>query len=95
MRSALKILTNKFLLSGIVFVVWMAYFDQNDYYSIQQRHRELQEIKDNVAYLTAETARMEKERNELMSDPRKLEQLARESYHMKRDNEDVYVIERK
>jgi len=95
MRSAIKVLTNKYLLSGVIFVVWMAYFDQNDYYTMQQHKKELKAVKDNVAYLSSETARMQKEHDQLMTDPQKLEQLARESYHMKRDNEDVYVIDRK
>ena len=95
MKKALKILSNKFLLSGLVFIVWMAYFDQNDYYTMRQHKKELKLLKDNVAYLNAETIRMQKEHAELMTNAQKLEQLSRENYHMKRDNEDVYIIERK
>lgn len=95
MKKVFKILTNKFLLTGLFFTVWMVYFDQNDYYTMQQKKKELKAVKANVDYLNSETARMEKEYYGLMTDPQKLEQLARENYHMKRDNEDVYVIERK
>jgi cell division protein FtsB len=71
----------------------MLYFDQNDYFIVQQHRKELQLIKDNVNYLTAENARMEKEYAALVSNAQQLEKVARETYHMKRDNEDVYVIE--
>jgi hypothetical protein len=36
---------------------------------------------------------MEQAYQAMQQDPRKLEQFARERYRMKRDNEDVYVIE--
>ena len=95
MKKALKILGNKFLLTTIIFVVWMFYFDQNDYFTMQQKKKEYKAVKDNVDYLNAETARMQKELSGLMAHSEELEKLARENYHMKRDNEDVYIIERK
>ncbi len=94
-KKALKILTNKFLLTGVVFTVWMVYFDQNDYFTMQQKKKEFRSVKANVDFLNLETIRMQNELAGLMAHSQKLEQLARENYHMKRDNEDVYVIERK
>lgn len=95
MKQLFRILTNKFLLSGVIFTIWMVYFDQNDYFTIRQKKKEYKEVKSNVDYLNAETTRMQKELAALMAYSQPLEQLARESYHMKKDNEDVYVIERK
>lgn len=37
---------------------------------------------------------MEHETVALRSDPQKLEQFAREHYNMKRDNEDLYIIDK-
>jgi cell division protein FtsB len=61
---------------------------------MQQRKQELQSTKDNIAYLNNEIARMEKDHEEMIGNPQRLEQYAREQYLMKRDNEDVYVIEK-
>ena len=94
MKPVLRILTNKFLLTGIAFLAWMTFFDQNDLMSMRERKQNLQNTKDNIAYLDAEIARMEKEHAEMVGDPQKLEQYARENFRMKRDNEDVYIIER-
>lgn len=91
----LRILSNKFLVTTAIFVVWMLFFDQNDFFSQKERMQELQDTKDNIEYLNAEIAGMEKDYNALVSDPRKLEKYAREHYRMKRDNEDLYVIEKK
>jgi cell division protein DivIC len=94
MKKVFKVLTNKFLLTSIGFVVWMVYFDQNDWFSMRQRKNDLKAAHDNVTYLNSEIARMEQERSDLVSKPEKLEQFARENFRMKRDNEDLYVIEK-
>ncbi|PZF72398.1 FtsB family cell division protein [Taibaiella soli] len=91
----LRILSNKFLVTTAIFVVWMMFFDQNDFFSQKERMEELQDTKDNIGYLNAEIAGMEKDYNALISDPKRLEKYAREHYRMKRDNEDLYVIEKK
>lgn len=62
---------------------------------MQQRKKELKGVNDNIAYLNTEVARMEKEHTDLVTNPQKLEQFARENFRMKRDNEDLYVIEKK
>jgi len=94
MKKVWNVLTNKFLLTGVAFVAWMAYFDQNDWMLMQQRKHELQATKDNIAYLNTEIAKMEKEHADMTTSPKKLEQFARENFRMKRDNEDLYVIDR-
>jgi cell division protein DivIC len=93
MKKLFRILTNKYLVTAVAFVVWTVYFDQNDWITLQQRQKELNAVKDNIAYLTTEINRMNAERNDLMTNPKKLEQYARENYRMKHDNEDVYVFD--
>ena len=61
MKKVLSIVTNKFVLTALAFGVWMFFFDQNDFRSMQQRKQELQSTKDNIAYLNNEIARMEKD----------------------------------
>ena len=93
MNKLVKIITNKYLITTVAFVAWTVYFDQNDWISLQQRQKELNGVKDNIAYLNNEIARMNAERNDLLTNPAKLEQYARENFRMKHDGEDVYVIE--
>jgi len=89
----LRILTNKYLLSAAGFAVWMFFIDQNDFFTQRERMAYLRETENNISYLSAEITDMEREYHALRTDPEKLEQYARERYRMKRDNEDVYVIE--
>jgi cell division protein FtsB len=93
MKKALRIATNKYLLTAIVFVVWVGFFDRNDWFTQRQRQRDLESTKENIDYLRAEIADMKAQRDGLKNDPKVLEKFARENYRMKKDNEDVYVFE--
>ncbi len=93
MKKVLKVLTNKYLLTSVAFLAWTIYFDQNDYMTLQQRKKELDVLSNNIAYLNSEINRMNAEKNDLVNNPKKIEQYARENYRMKHDGEDVYVIE--
>ncbi len=93
MKKVFRIITNKFLLTAIAFVAWVGYFDQNDWITQQHRKQELEDTKANIAYLRSEVARMKHEQKAIKTDPKALEQFARERYHMKRTNEDLYIFE--
>lgn len=86
-------LKNKFLLATIAFVVWMLFFDRNDVFTQGQRKRELRSLQESKEYYTNEIAKERKVSEELKSNPATIEKYAREKYLMKRDNEDIFLIE--
>jgi cell division protein FtsB len=92
MKKTLKFLINKYILTSLAFLVWMIYFDQNDWMQQQERKKELQATKDDISFLQKEINSMESEQSQLANDPKRLEQYARENFHMKKDNEDLYLI---
>lgn len=93
-KKALGFVMNKYIITVVVAVIWMLFFDQNDFFTMQERKAELQKITDNITYLNGEIAKMEKENADVNSNPQVLEQFAREHYMLKRDGEDVYVIDK-
>jgi len=93
MRKLFRILTNKFLITGAAFAVWMVYFDSNNWSTQDERKQEIREVERNIAYLHSEIGRMEKEYLALTQNPERLEEYARERYRMKKDSEDVFIIE--
>lgn len=95
MRKLFGLLVNKYTLTAGLFLVWMTFFDQNDWMTQQETKRQLQETITDIKHLSAQTEQIEEELKELKRSPQRLEQYAREHYRMKRDNEDLYVIERK
>lgn len=70
----------------------MLFFDQNDWFTQQKREKDLSETQAKIDHLQQEILRMNEELNQLQQNPDKLEQIAREKYHEKRDGEDVYII---
>jgi cell division protein DivIC len=94
MKKAFGFLFNKFLITSVAFIVWMTFFDQNDWMTQLDTRKELQDTKDNIAFITAKTEKMEADLKLLQTNPIRLEKYAREKYRMKRDNEDLYIIEK-
>ncbi len=79
----------------MVFVIWSAFFDQNDWFSIRDKKKELEGVRNNIKYMNVEIARMEAEKKTLTDSTqlKDIETYAREKYRMHKENEDVYVIE--
>jgi cell division protein FtsB len=65
----------------------------NDLFSQYQYYQQLHKLKQERDFYQKETAKVTEELNELSSDPKALEKFAREKYLMKKDNEDVFVIQ--
>lgn len=86
-------LKNKYLISLTAFVVWMVFFDSKDILTQRERSHELRELKESKAYFTAEIAKEKKALQELKSNPAAIEKYAREKYLMKRDNEDLFIVQ--
>lgn len=93
MKKVLSIALNKYLLTALAFGVWVAFFDHNDWYTQKAREQELQDVNENLTYLRSEITRMRAVKEGIENDAKVLEKFARENYHMKRPNEDVYVFD--
>ncbi|MCU7551713.1 septum formation initiator family protein [Chitinophagaceae bacterium LB-8] len=89
----LPVVRNKYLLAVIAFAVWMLFFDKNDVFTQRQRRRELKALEESKAFYTEEIAKEKKVSEELRSNPAAIEKYAREKYFMKRDNEDIFIVE--
>jgi cell division protein FtsB len=93
MKKVLSILTNKYLLVSAFFVVWMLFFDRRDFFEQRDRTTELKKLESKKKYYVQEIEKARKELDELQNDPAALEKFAREHYLMKKDGEDIYLIE--
>jgi len=93
-KSILKFVVNKYFITGISFLVWIMFFDQNDLFLLAERKNEVDQLEDNIKYLDVEINKMAVEYNALMNNSEVLEQYARETFKMKHAQEDVYVIEK-
>lgn len=81
-----------FLIGGLLFAVWMTFFDENNFITQYHRYAQLTDLLEKKEYYVEQIAKTDKEYKELTTNPATQEKFAREHYWMKRDNEDVFVI---
>ena len=90
--SILKVLGNRYLIVLVFFVVWMLFLDNTSYMEHRVLNKELEELEDNKKYYQDEIKK-DDENIKLLKNPDQIEKYAREKYYMKRDSEDIYIIE--
>ena len=88
-------LKNKYLISFAAFAFILLFFDKNDLFTQSARRKELKGLQQSKEYYTTRIATETKELEQLKSNPAILEKYAREKYLMKRENEDLFIIEEK
>lgn len=85
-------LKNKYFLAGTFFIVWLLFFDHNDFFTQLERRKELNELKASKAYYSKLIEENRRFSNDLEFNASALEKYAREKYLMKKDNEDLYLV---
>jgi cell division protein DivIC len=87
-------LKNKYLLTAAGFMVWMLFFDDRDLVTTYIKQRgELRQLQTSKAYYLEQITSTRQELDKLKTNAATIEQYAREKYLMKRDNEDLFLIE--
>ena len=88
----LKYITSWYVPITIFFVLWIVFFDT--YSLLDHRHinKEIDKLEDNKAYYLQEI-KSDQEESKKLNRLEEVERYAREKYFMKRDSEDIYIIE--
>ena len=84
---------NYYIVTGICFLVWMTFLDSNDLISRFKLGAKLRNLNNEKEYYQDKIADVEKDRAELLTDQDLLEKFAREKYLMKRESEDIFIIQ--
>ena len=92
-NKILRVLKNKYFIVSIAFLVWLVFFDQNNIISQIKLSRKQKQLQQQKEYYQLEIRNNEGATLELMNDTDQLEKYAREKYLMKKDNEDLFIIE--
>jgi len=91
-NKVFKILTNIFVLIFIPFLIWMLFFDENSYLVHRKFNSEIKDLESTVSFYKTKIAE-DKATIMKLNDSLQLERFAREQYLMKKENEDIYIIE--
>jgi cell division protein DivIC len=88
----IKIITNIFVLILIPFLIWMTFIDNNSYLVHRKLDHEINDLERTISFYKKKIEE-DKATIKNLKDSLQLERFAREKYLMKKDKEDIYLIE--
>jgi cell division protein FtsB len=91
-RKIFGFLKNKYIITILIFAIWMIAIDKNNMIAQYKLRKDLIDLRAKKIYYTKEIEKDKKEIYELNTNMKTLEKFAREKYLLKRDNEDIFLI---
>ena len=88
----LKLIKSTYGIIIILFIIWMIFFDSNSFIIHNELNNDINELNDQKSYYEKEIAKDNIELQMIQSDSG-LEKYAREKLFMKKDNEEIFLIE--
>ena len=83
---------NKYILTILLFLIWIVLLDSNNLVARFREMRELNKLKNDREYYIIKIREEIRKLQELKTDNRNLEKFAREQYRMKKPDEDLYIV---
>lgn len=87
-----KFLSNKYIWVLLFFITWMIFLDNYSYFGHRILDKQIEDLEDNATYYNQEIKK-DKENIKQLKNSEQIEKYAREKYYMKKDSEDIYIIE--
>lgn len=91
-KKMLPYVKNKFILTILIFIIWLLFFDHNNLIDRAKELRHLRQLEKDKSYYIERIDKDTKRLEQLKTNNKNLEKFAREQYLMKKDNEDIFVI---
>ena len=86
------VFSSTYVLILIFFIVWMIFFDTNSFFIHQELDQDIKGLEENKEFYKQEIDK-DKAFIEKMKDSTEMEKFAREKYYLKKEKEDIYIIE--
>lgn len=83
---------NKYILTIIIFLIWIVLLDSNNLISRRKEMKNLNKLRADKEYYVQRIEEDKRKLHELKTDDRNLEKFAREQYRMKKADEDLYIV---
>ncbi len=91
-NKVFRILSNKYFIILLLFLIWMVFFDENSFLNHWELDREIDNLEKSNDYYK-DQIEQDKKVIDNLNDPDSLEKYAREEYKMKKENEEIFLIE--
>ncbi|GIV27332.1 MAG: hypothetical protein KatS3mg027_1146 [Bacteroidia bacterium] len=88
----MKWLFNKYTITIVFFIIWLLFFDKNDFFTQRDLNKQLKKLHEEKRYYEMAIQKNKEAIEDFKNNINNLEKYARERYWMKRDNEEVYVV---
>ena len=85
-------LRNKYLITFVVFLVWIFFIDTFDIITQIRMNNEFKQLKEQQEFYKAEIEKDSTKVYNLNNNPEEQVRFARERFLMKKDNEDVFIV---
>ena len=92
MKVFFNIIKNKFFITLVTLLVWIAFFDKNDVKAQMELQNKVNKLQTERDFYKTEIESNKKMIKLLQTDSVSMETFARENYLMKKDNEEVFVF---
>ena len=83
---------DKYIMTAAVFLIWMTFFDENNFISLIENRVKLAELNDEKEHYVQEIKKSAEDLKLLQNDKELLEKFARERYLMKKGNEEIFIF---
>ena len=88
-----KFFKNKYVVIICIFVVWVGFLDRNNLIATFKNKKILHKLETERNYYLKEIKTTKKNLNDLKNNNRSFEKFARENYFLKKDGEEVFLID--
>lgn len=84
---------NFYVVTGLLFFVWLLLLDSNDLISRFKMTAKVNSLENEKEFYLEKINEVEKDRKELLTNKELLEKFAREKYLMKKEKEDIFIVQ--
>jgi len=91
-KKWVRFISNKYVLILALFLIWMLFFDTNSFLIHNELNSDIEALEENKEFYKKEIEN-DKVFIEKMKDSNEIERYAREKYFLKKEKEDIFIIE--
>lgn len=92
LRFIQNYILNKYVITIVLFLVWMIFFDKTSFLVIHELNGEINKYEEQLEYYKSEYEKNDKFYKKLMNNKSEKEKYARENYFMKKPNEEIFIL---
>lgn len=92
-KTWLRFLWNKYLIVTLLFGIWMFFFDQNSFFIHRELDEQISELENDRKIYQEKLEKETLQIHQIKTNPNAIEKIAREKHYLKKENEDVFIID--